>query len=247
MDQNTARQVLRIFPDAPLTVELVERAHAGESWARQPSRYEDESQRARATEWAQTLAGAREVLLQEARVTPEQPSARRRRLPPWAIVGIVVASVAVVGVIVAASLGAVRVATEFVTAAEQAIESGLPGDAEYEDVERFEASETFFTFPAALELYNDNRLGDQCPSDYLEGCWQGALFLEESCDTLQVELGFSDSPTAPTPTDVASVEKQDARAGEAVDLVFGNDDYDYGWINDVTCAESSPEPALNRS
>lgn len=236
MDQNSARQVLRIFPDAPLTVELVERAYAGESWARHPSRYEDESQRVRATEWAQTLAGAREVLLQEARTTPQQPAPRRRGLPPWAIVGIVVASVAVVGVIVAASLGAVRVATDVVTAAREAIESAPPGDDEFQELERHEASETRYSFSAALETYNDNRLGDQCPSEYLEGCWQGALFPEESCDTLVIELGFSDSLTVPTPTDVASVEKHHTRAGEAVDVVFGNDDYDYGWINDVTCA-----------
>ena len=41
VDSITARQVLRIFRDAPLTVELVERAYSEECWARHPSRYED--------------------------------------------------------------------------------------------------------------------------------------------------------------------------------------------------------------
>lgn len=64
MDPNTAQQVLRLSPDAPLTPSTVEAAFARESWERHPSRYPDEAGRAAATEWAATLAQARSVLLQ---------------------------------------------------------------------------------------------------------------------------------------------------------------------------------------
>jgi hypothetical protein len=238
VDPNSARQVLRIFPDAPLTVELVERAYAGESWARHPSRYQDATQRARAAEWAQTLASARDVLLREARAAPP-PAERRRGLPPWAIIGIVVASAAVVALIVSASVAAVNVATQFVTSAQEAIASAPPGDTGFDDVERYEADETFFTFPAALEAYNDDRLVAECPSEYAQGCWQTALFTEESCGTMQVELGFSNSPTDPAPERVETVEKHDVHAGRAVNVVFGQDEYAYGWINNVTCVDEA--------
>jgi len=243
VDPNSARQVLRIFPDAPLTVELVERAYAGESWARHPSRYQDAAQRSRATEWAQTLASARDVLLREARAT--RPStAGRKRLSTGAIIGIAAGAVAVLALVVASIFGAASLVTEYTSNAREAIEStitGGDGDAasEFDDLERYESSETAFTFPAAVELYNDGRLDAECPSEYLEGCWQSALFPDQSCGTLRVELAFSDSPTDPAPEHVETVEQLDAQAGEAVDVVFGNDEYDYGWINDVTCLEAA--------
>ncbi len=243
MDPNSARQVLRIFPDAPLTVELVERAYAGESWARHPSRYQDAAQRSRATEWAQTLASARDVLLQEARATPP-PTAVRKRLSTGAIIGIAAGGVAVLALVAASIFGAASLATQFTSAAEEAIESATGdgdgiADSEFDDVERYESSETAFTFPAAIELYNDGRLDAECPSDYLEGCWQAAVFPDQSCGTMRVELAFSDSPTDPEPEHVETVEQHDAQAGEPVDVVFGHDEYDYGWINDVTCLEAA--------
>ena len=243
MNPNSARQVLRIFTDAPLTVELVERAYAGESWARHPSRYQDAAQRSRATEWAQTLASARDVLLQEARATPP-PTAVRKRLSTAGIIGIAAGGVAVLALVAASIFGAASLATQFTSVAEEAIESATGDgdgieDSEFDDVERFESSETAFTFPAALEYYNDGRLDAECPSDYLEGCWQAALFPDESCGTMRVELGFSDSPTDPEPEHVESVEQPDAQAGEPVDVVFGHDEYDYGWIIDVACLEAA--------
>ena len=244
MDPNSARQVLRIFPDAPLTVELVERAYAGESWARHPSRYQDAAQRSRATEWAQTLASARDVLLREARATPP-PTAGRKRLSTGAIIGIAAGAVAVLALVVASIFGAASLVTEFTSNARGG-DRIRPSPAateiaasEFDDVERYESSETAFTFPAAVELYNDGRLDAECPSDYLEGCWQSAVFPDQSCGTMRVELAFSDSPTDPAPEHVETVEQLDAQAGEAVDVVFGNDEYDYGWINDVTCLEAA--------
>ena len=86
MDPITARRVLRIFPDSPITVELVERAYASESWARHPSRYQDAAERQRAEEWMQTLATARDLLRAEVQ-TPQPradaaaaPGPSRRRL-----------------------------------------------------------------------------------------------------------------------------------------------------------------------
>lgn len=63
MDPITARRVLRIFPDAPLTADLVERAYSTESAARHPSLYPDVEQRAQAEDWASELASARATLL----------------------------------------------------------------------------------------------------------------------------------------------------------------------------------------
>ena len=241
MDPNSARQVLRILPDASLTVELVERAFAGESWARHPSRYQDAAERSRAAEWALTLASARDVLLREARATA--PPTARKRLSTGAIIGIAAGGVAVLALVAATIFGATSLVTQFTSTAQQAIESATGGDgaegSEFDDVERYESSETAFTFPAAIELYNDGRLDAECPSDYLEGCWQAAVFPDQGCATMRVELAFSDSPTDPAPEHVETFEQNDARAGESVDVVFGHDEYDYGWINDVTCVEAA--------
>ena len=182
------------------------------------------------------------MLLREARATPP-PTAARNRLSTGAIIGIAAGGVAVLELVAAAIFGAASLATQFTSTAQVAIESATGGegleDSEFDDVERYESSETAFTFPAAIELYNDGRLDAECPSDYLEGCWQAALFPDESCSTMRVELAFSDSPTDPEPEFVESVEQPDAQAGEPVDVVFGHDEYDYGWIIDVTCLEAA--------
>ena len=89
--------MLRLFPDAPLTVELVERAYSEEYWARHPSRYQDPAQRRQAEEWAGSLAAARQVLLNEVATAPDAASAPPRRpgLSGGAIAGIVAGAVAV--------------------------------------------------------------------------------------------------------------------------------------------------------
>src|SRR4029453_865576 len=65
VDPNTARQVLRISPDTPLTPALVESAYAEESGTRHPSRYPAGPGRGQAEEWATTRGSARAVLLHE--------------------------------------------------------------------------------------------------------------------------------------------------------------------------------------
>ena len=144
------------------------------------------------------------------------------------------------------TLGAVRLISEAGESASRALESEI-GDAEAgggsgasePGVDRMEADETFFAFPAAIEFYADGRYLGQCPDEYDQGCWQAALFTEADCDALQVQLGFSNDASAMAPDSTEIVEKLDAVAGEATVVVFGNDDYGYGWINQVTCLDDA--------
>ena len=119
MDPITARQVLRIFPDAPLTVELVERAYSEEYWARHPSRYQDPSQRREAEQWAGTLASARQVLLREAGTATATDAAaappRKRSLSGGAIAGIIAGGVALLALITFGIIGGVNLVTQAVT------------------------------------------------------------------------------------------------------------------------------------
>ena len=127
VDPNTARQVLHISPDTPLTPALIESAYAEESWTRHPSRYPEGPGRAQAEEWATTLGTARAVLLHDvasaapaasvpgpaASVAPAPAAAQpRRRLSTGAIVGIVAGAVAVVALIGFAIWGGVRLLTD---------------------------------------------------------------------------------------------------------------------------------------
>lgn len=245
VDPITARRVLRIYPDAPLTVELVERAYSEEYWARHPSRYQDAGQRREAEQWAASLAAARQALLQELGTTAAAPDAAsaphpRRGLSGGAIAGIAVGAAALLALVGFGIFGAVNLVTQAASTAEQAIEEGIEdatgGDGtEFADVERYEAAETFYVFPAALELYMDGRYDAECSLEFVEGCWQTALFTEADCDTLQVELAFSNEANAPLPDHRSTIEIDGVVAGEATPVVFGHDDYAYGWINEVTC------------
>lgn len=248
MDPITARQVLRIFPDAPLTVELVERAYSEEYWARHPSRYRDATQRREAEQWVGTLATARQVLLREAGTATATDAAagppRKRGLSGGAIAGIVAGGVALLALITFGAIGAVNLVTQAATTAQEAIEEGLdepmPGDANGSEdgVDRYESSETYFAFPAALEFYLDGRYDAQCSTEYQQGCWEAALFTESDCETLQVQLGFSNDAEAPTPDATDTIEIVDVVADAPTPVVYGNDDYAYGWINQVTCLGS---------
>jgi len=256
VDPITARQVLRIFPDAPLTVELVERAYSEESWARHPSRYQDPIERRDAEAWALSLAGAREVLLREASATATDAAGAtpaRRRLSGGAIAGIVAGSVALLALISFGIVGAVNLVSQAATTAQEAIDeelddmatgdtdtgSGDFGDSGVDEVERYESSETFFTFPAAMEAYADGRYDEDCSLEYVQGCWESALFTESDCDTLQVQLGFSNDANALLPDHLDTMEIDDVVAGEATPVVFGNDDFGYGWIQQVTCLDET--------
>ena len=230
--------MLRIFPDAPLTIELVERAYAGEAWVRHPSRYPDASERRGAEQWAQTLEVARDVLVREARAVPAP--AVRRGLPVAAIVGIVAGAAAVVALITIGAVALTTFATQAATAAGDAIEAiaseaASPAEQDLPDLEAYDSADTGFTFPAALEIYYDGRLSLDCATEYEQGCWQMALFPDEGCETMHVELGYSNSPTSPDPAYTQTIVKHDVHPAGETKVVFGHDGFDYGWINDVTC------------
>ena len=256
MDLNTARQILRISPDTPLTAQLVDTAHASEIWARHPSRYPDAAGRQQAVEWSTTLDEARAALIAAAGGPTTLPAAittvpaPRRGLRPWAITGIVAGVVVFVAIITFGAFGLAGLVNE----AMSTVDAGEAGDhaasddssesvdsetIELADVERFFSGETLYSFPAALEIYNDGRYNTDCSFDFAYGCWQMALFPESSCTTMQVELGFSNDPDGFDPQHTESIDFSDVLGNEATAVVFGNDDYDYGWINDVTCLDSA--------
>jgi hypothetical protein len=103
------------------------------------------------------------------------------------------------------------------------------------DVDRLEAWETAFTFPAALEFYSDGRYGHLCDAQYSEGCWESALFTEADCAQLEIELGFANNPKALSPERSSTLTETDVVAFDTVPVVFGDDEFDYGWIEDVRC------------
>lgn len=250
MDPNTARQVLRISPDTPLTPALIEDAFAEEAWTRHPSRYPDAAGRAQAEAWAATLATARGVLLAQLPVAASAPVVApgselpRRAMSPWAIAGIVAGAVAVVVLLSFAVVGGVGLVTDAAETVNEAIEEEAGrGSGEDPDappaVERFSSSETQYAFPAAIELYADGRYNADCPPSFADGCWQMALFTEADCDALQVELGFSNDPDALLPDHIETLDVADVVSDESTPLVFGNDDYEFGWVDQVSCLDSN--------
>ncbi|MFK4729257.1 hypothetical protein ROT00_06185 [Agromyces mediolanus] len=106
---------------------------------------------------------------------------------------------------------------------------------EIDPVDRLQSGETLYTFPAALENYGDGRYGALCPASYVEGCWQSAVFTEADCGSVLVRLGFSNDPTALEPERMETIELRDVIAYDATPVVFGNDDYEYGWVADLVC------------
>lgn len=91
--------------------------------------------------------------------------------------------------------------------------------------------DTGFWFLASLEVYDDDRLGS-CPPEFERGCWQAAIVPEASCDRLTVQYSFTNGTTSELKQ---SFTRADVVPGEPVEIVFGNDDYDYGWISLVSC------------
>jgi hypothetical protein len=262
VDLTFARSVLRLDPAIPLTPEVIEQAYAHESWERHPSRYPEGDAKQAAEAWAGTLAEARASLL-DAATTADGAAApvARRGLSRGAIIGIVAGGLALVAVLVIAGIVAVQVARQFGEqfAAPPVVEETVPGDeagtaepgdepgddeiaggdatpeATDPNVERLEASETFFTFPAAIEFYSDGRYGHLCGLEYLEGCWESALFTEQDCAALEIDLGFANDIDAIRPEETRMVTEAEVAAGEATPVVFGNDAYDYGWVENIRC------------
>ena len=255
VDPITARRVLRIFPDAPLTADLIERAHAGESAARHPSRYPDGPDRAHAEEWMRTLGTARGVLLAEVAATTAHAApdlaatvnaSPKRGLSRGAVIGIVAGAVALVLLVVGGAVG-ITALIGTVGEATRALETEFasppapddtPSGEDSPHVERYTADETLFTFPAALEFYTDGRLSDECGPEHAQGCWQAAVFTEADCAIMTVSMGYATTEAQPEPDLVESLRFYDVVAGASTHVVFGNDDFDYGWIIDVTCHDS---------
>lgn len=102
-------------------------------------------------------------------------------------------------------------------------------------VDRRQSGETRYTFPAALENYGDGRYSAQCPSSYVEGCWQSAVFTEADCGNVLITLGFSNDPDGFEAERTDSMVLRDVVANEPTPVVFGNDGYEFGWVADVVC------------
>lgn len=247
MDPNIARGVLNLDPAEPLTLQSVDDAYQRELWTRHPSRYPDTEGRAAAEAWRVTLGSAHAALVAEVmRPAPSSLAvdAPRRRLSGGAIAGIVVAGVVAAALFVAVGVGVfslVRDGTEAMI--QQADEdadgpvdgsAGGPGD---QTVERYQSGETLYAFPAALEIYWDGRYSAECAAEHELGCWQMALFTESDCSTMQVTLGFSVEETAWDPDATELVTIEGVTGGAATPVVFGNDDYPYGWITEVVCLD----------
>lgn len=182
-----------------------------------------------------TTASAREV-----EVAPK----RRRRV--GLVIVIVAASLAVLALFVAAGVGATKVALQLeglASALDEPVQTYAPAD-----VETYSADEMSFTFPAAMELYNDGRYSQQCPAEFTAGCWQAAVITEASCTSLQVDLEYSnDDGDDWTVQARETITVSDVVAGDITPIVFGHDGYNYGWIFDVRCVVdvATAEPATN--
>jgi hypothetical protein len=98
---------------------------------------------------------------------------------------------------------------------------------------RWAAEDTGYRFEAALETYDDGRLEAWCPSGFERGCWQTALIPETSCGSLEIQYSFGNGATAELTE--TTWRPGGVVAGTPVEVVFGHDDYEYGWISGVAC------------
>jgi hypothetical protein len=247
VDPNTARGVLRLDPAEPLTLQSVDDAYQRELWTRHPSRYPDTEGRAAAEAWRATLGSAHAALVTEVmRPAPSNVAveAPRRRLSGGAIAGIVVAGVVAAALFIAVGVGVFSLVRDGTAAVIQqadgyADESGdeSAGALGAETVERYGVGETLYAFPSALEVYWDGRYTAECPAEHELGCWEMALFTESDCRTMQVTLGFSVEETAWDADATELVTIQNVTGDSATPVVFGNDQYSYGWIDEVVCLD----------
>jgi hypothetical protein len=186
------------------------------------------------TEPTMATAGTTAVSADAAGPAASAPATRRRR---GLVLGIFAASIGAVVLFVGAGIGATRFAEQLI---ERTSDTGgtFASDAPA-DVERFSVDEAAFTFPAALEMYNDWRYDDRCPAEFTLGCWQSAVITEASCASLQVDLEFSDDGETWITQARDTISVPDVTAGAITPVVFGHDDYDYGWIADVRCMDDA--------
>lgn len=154
-------------------------------------------------------------------------------------VGIGVGSLGFLGAAVGVGFGAAALAEGVASNLGAAI--AAPPD-DLPPVEYYSAEEAGFWFAAALEVYHDDRLGG-CPAEFERGCWQAALIPEGPCDLLSIDYSFSNDPESPFGEETRSTNRTDVEAGEPIELVFGNDRYEYGWVSAASCIESSKPTA----
>jgi hypothetical protein len=93
------------------------------------------------------------------------------------------------------------------------------------------ADDTGFSAPASLEVHGDGRLDDLCPGGFERGCWQTTIVPEASCGSLRIQYTLR----AQDGTEMTQATVRIAEAGEPVDVVFGHDRYEFGWISHVAC------------
>lgn len=241
MDPNTARGALRLDPAEPLTLQSVDAAYQRELWERHPSRYPDAEGRAAAEAWVVTLGRAHAALVAEvqrpvpASAASSGTATARRGLSRTAVVGIVAGGVVAVALFVAAGVGVYSLVRDATGVAIEQAEAYAE-----ESVEHYYSGETLYTFPAALEIYSDGRYWAECPAEHEQGCWEMALITETDCAELEVTLGFSTDETTWEPDATELVRIDEVTGYAATPVVFGNDDYPYGWITEVVCLD---EPA----
>lgn len=237
-----ARQVLQLDPAMPLTADVVETAYQRELWARHPSRYPDAEGRAAAEAWAITLGQARETLLAPAApgsaAGPMLAPGARRGLSGGAIAGIVAAGVVVLALLVGAGV-AIGVGLPALTNAIAEDRSEAATEPAADSIEWYQSDETGFTFPAALEVYYDGRLTEECPDDYLEGCWQMAVYPDADCTSLEVTVVYTDDEDGWAIEETDTFRLHDVVEYERTPVVFGNDDYQFGWLDDLVCLDSA--------
>ncbi|SIO21705.1 hypothetical protein [Agromyces cerinus] len=239
MESIAARAALNLEPARALAPERIEAAYRAEAWARHPSRYPDAESRHAAESWATTLQQARATLLAESAAfgaANTAPPAPRRGLSTGWIVGIVAGgSVIVIGLIVALAFGVTALGQRVAEIAEPQFDSGTSS----ETVERFSVAETGFTFPAAIEYYDDWRYADQCSAEYEQGCWMAAVIPESDCSIMIVSVAFAETLEQEDADYIQTLRYFDVVAGEPTPVVYGDDDYASSWLADITCNEGT--------
>jgi hypothetical protein len=151
----------------------------------------------------------------------------RRRISTGWIVGIAAGCVGLLALVAGIGFGSVALGERLAAESDPTV-----APEEQPDYVRFEAQDSGFTFPAALEVFNDGRYDAECPTTFELGCWQMALIAEEDCSRAQVGLRFSDE----SGRTVHQEERELALAANSRKLlVFGGDEYDGAWVHDVVC------------
>ena len=161
----------------------------------------------------------------------------RRRRRAGIVIVIVAASLGVLALFVAAGIGATKLAERLEGMAsvfDESVQTYAPAG-----VESYSADEMYFTFPAAMEVYADGRYTKSCPLEFDYGCWETALITEASCAALEIDLHYANDANAWTGEYTETMPKVDVIGGAITPVVFGNDEYDYGWIHDIRCVDSA--------